>query len=711
DPGVATQAAVADLDRLAESAYARDGVHPSGPQALARLTSAQIAAAGSLAWLLRESPHRRTERTRTIVQVLRAGAGSARVLAADALRVSSAAQLAAAQSPAKAEPAVPLAVVPDRPTVHQAQAALSAATRPESAKSDPAGPAPAAAQSGSESARMLGLAQSHLGRMDQALQLALPSVAMVHAGATQYWSLAAMQSLGIRPFSSTDDQDRDQLPDAAELWLGTHPLRPDSDADGLADGPEVAQLFAVSNPTRADSDGDGRRDGDEDPDGDLRSNRQELADRTNPLNDDEDRDGLSDSAERAAGTSPQTADSDGDGLLDGTEVDARLNPLRADTDQDGQADGREVIQQKVTAVPGGIALSVTGSGQLATLVSARPLSLGDDERALGGVGSGVDLSLPGNRVASLTQARLSLPYPKSTTRPENLAVFAFDEALSRWQPAGTSLTVDPAQRTVSVTIRHFSRYALFDRTVWQQRWASLGQDCTSGANPRPADVALVIDSSGSMVDNDPQGLRRTAATEFVQALSATDRASVVDFDDIATVREPLTSDTAALRAAIAGVDNLGGTNLSAGVSAGLGTLPAASQGRVNALILLADGDGSWDPALLDRALALKAPIFAIGLGEAVNAPRLQQIATATEGQYYPVNSATDLPRVFRSLAGCVNDPVPGAGLPKPDCAGPDGDRDGLRDCLETGGMALGDGSIARTDPADFDSDNDGLGDG
>ena len=263
-----------------------------------------------------------------------------------------------------------------------------------------------------------------------------------------------------------------------------------------------------------------------------------------------------------------------------------------------------------------------------------------------------------------------------------------------------------------MTVTHFSRYAIFDITNWNQRWDSVGVGCTPGEDPPlPADVAIVLDSSGSMASNDPSGLRRTAASQFVDALNADDRASVTDFDDTARVLQGLTSDKAALNAAIALIDDIGGTAIDAGVSAGLGTLPAATPERVNALILLTDGQGSWDPSLIARAQELRSPIFTIGLGTGPDEALLQSIATQTQGQYFGVATADQLPQVFRSIAGCVNDPTPGGGVADPDCASADTDGDGLKDCIETGGFALGSSTIVHTDPAKEDTDGDGIGDG
>jgi hypothetical protein len=94
--------------------------------------------------------------------------------------------------------------------------------------------------------------------------------------------------------------------------LGTNPLSPDTDGDGVGDAAEVA---AGTDPGNVDGDGDGLIDG------------AELSVGTDPLDADSDDDGLLDGAEVALGTDPLDADSDGDGSTDGAEVLAGTDPL------------------------------------------------------------------------------------------------------------------------------------------------------------------------------------------------------------------------------------------------------------------------------------------------------------------------------------------------------------------------------------------------
>lgn len=57
------------------------------------------------------------------------------------------------------------------------------------------------------------------------------------------------------------DKDFDGLTDEEEKKLGTDPLNPDTDGDGLLDGSEVKKF--KTNPLNPDTDGDGMKDGEE----------------------------------------------------------------------------------------------------------------------------------------------------------------------------------------------------------------------------------------------------------------------------------------------------------------------------------------------------------------------------------------------------------------------------------------------------------------
>lgn len=181
---------------------------------------------------------------------------------------------------------------------------------------------------------------------------------------------------------------------------------------------------------------------------------------------------------------------------------------------------------------------------------------------------------------------------------------------------------------------------------------------TSGS---AADLAIVLDSSGSMRQwlfwgNDPRGKRKRAAKELIDRLSAADRVAVIDFDHAATTRLPLTamdSDQArrAAHSAVDGIDDDGGTDLTAGLGQAVAELsPFEPQGRSRFIIFLTDGVGHFDPAAVAAARDAAITVYTIGLGSGVDSALLEQgIAGPTGGAYYPIADANELTTVFQRI--------------------------------------------------------------
>jgi len=128
--------------------------------------------------------------------------------------------------------------------------------------------------------------------------------------------------------SGQEDSDGDGLSNNDEALIGTNPVTPDSDSDGLLDGDEVNTY--KTNPLLPDTDGDGLLDGEE-----------VVTYKTDPLNPDTDADGLSDGEEIKYNTVPVDPDTDKDGLSDGDEIRLGTNPRQQDSDRDGLLDGQE----------------------------------------------------------------------------------------------------------------------------------------------------------------------------------------------------------------------------------------------------------------------------------------------------------------------------------------------------------------------------------
>lgn len=555
--------------------------------------------------------------------------------------------------------------------------------------------------------RELELARRDYGKALDALGKSLPVSASTHFGLAWRHGYNALVHLGV---SYDGDRDQDGVMDRTELILGSSPLRADSDGDGLTDRFEIDALLTHSLPGSADTDGDGVRDGDEDLDGDGLTALAEQRAGSMPTEKDTDRDGFTDAEELTHGTQPAAPDSDADGLLDGIEPRTGTSPLDNDSDDDSILDGDETLRQQVSGVDG-ITATLVGSGDLVSTFRVAKVTTDARMVGVGGqVGPAYDFSLAPPAADGLDQAELNVPYDPATigaSNPADLRLFYFDPAKNVWRPASDVQAVDQDRQVVTATVTHFSTYAIFDIANWGETWTAQDNPCRTrgdgGTDVVLLDLALVLDSSGSMSWNDPLGLRRTAAKNFVDALLPEDRAGVVDFDSWAYVTQQLTTDHTAVKAAIDRIDSNGGTNIAAGVQLGNQILiNNGDPARARMAILLTDGEGYYNHQLTQEAKLAGITIYTIGLGPNVDEALLASIASETGGRYHQVATADELPEVFRRISEDTG------GDPR---AAKDTDEDGLNDCVEIEGALAGDFNRYTSDPLDKDTDGDGLEDG
>lgn len=142
------------------------------------------------------------------------------------------------------------------------------------------------------------------------------------------------------------DSDADGLADLVELRIGTDPLNPDTDDDGVNDRTEWALRVSGLDPTDPTDTGcfipdrsDVTACDDLDQDGFCDCPDLDADGRCDYI--DTDGDGLTDCAEIFVGTSHITADTDHDGLPDLLELRVGTNPTRADATDDFDWDRTE----------------------------------------------------------------------------------------------------------------------------------------------------------------------------------------------------------------------------------------------------------------------------------------------------------------------------------------------------------------------------------
>ncbi len=170
----------------------------------------------------------------------------------------------------------------------------------------------------------------------------------------------------------------------------------------------------------------------------------------------------------------------------------------------------------------------------------------------------------------------------------------------------------------------------------------------------PVDLALVIDTSGSMI-GEPIAQARDAAIAMLDGLRAGDRITVVTFDTrvqvlvAPTVVGPQTSANIAKQ--LQQMQARGTTDLAAGLATALqqvATTPLA--GSAARIVVLGDGvpnDATTIPQLVAQAAASKIAISALGLGLEYDETLLAQLARGTGGRFHRIAKDETIAAAFR----------------------------------------------------------------
>jgi Mg-chelatase subunit ChlD len=183
-------------------------------------------------------------------------------------------------------------------------------------------------------------------------------------------------------------------------------------------------------------------------------------------------------------------------------------------------------------------------------------------------------------------------------------------------------------------------------------------------------VALIIDSSGSMKDNDPNKVRIEAAKKVVSLLGEDDQVTVVEFSDRASVLIPLKKvgsqvSRNEITSKLLTIGEKGDTDIKGGLESAFAELSKADSSKKKVAILLSDGEPDL-PALIQDKQKMTAymadidklageyktrgwTVNSIALQKAAAGQTLQKISQITGGEYFFVKDAAELTKFFQSI--------------------------------------------------------------
>jgi Ca-activated chloride channel family protein len=181
--------------------------------------------------------------------------------------------------------------------------------------------------------------------------------------------------------------------------------------------------------------------------------------------------------------------------------------------------------------------------------------------------------------------------------------------------------------------------------------------------PLGLNLALVLDVSGSMYEEDGTGISRLkriqqAATTAIQKLKPDDTLAIVAFAHNAQVVLPATplSEKAKIEDVIQRVDMFdvdpGGTSMDQGIDLGLSEIEKnTGAGTLSQMIVLTDGETSGEQTcrqLAEQAAQKKVRFNIIGVGTEWNQSLIKDLARLAQGDwgYIDVNDVTAAERLF-----------------------------------------------------------------
>jgi tight adherence protein B len=176
------------------------------------------------------------------------------------------------------------------------------------------------------------------------------------------------------------------------------------------------------------------------------------------------------------------------------------------------------------------------------------------------------------------------------------------------------------------------------------------------ASTEGLEVVLLLDTSGSMNENNAIGSAKLAAASFLDELPAEVPVGVVAFADTPSLVSPLTTDRNALRGSIAQLRATGRTSLYDGIVFANSLFSGSTEDRQ--FVLLSDGGDTASAATLEDAIAITSEVrtnaIEIVTSES-NTEALASLAAAGNGRLTSITDPAALGALYQEIARSLVD--------------------------------------------------------
>lgn len=195
-------------------------------------------------------------------------------------------------------------------------------------------------------------------------------------------------------------------------------------------------------------------------------------------------------------------------------------------------------------------------------------------------------------------------------------------------------------------------------------WSCVRLSEEDSAERTPVHLCCVIDTSGSMTEQNKMLYVKQSLQFFLDSLTTDDMMSIITFDvEVDTLVQRFMCDAeskAEIGRRIQTIQAHGGTNLCNGLLQAIHTLTPFTAGRKQGILLLTDGEATHGHvnthAILDQISGMfetfsGTSVSCIGYGTNHNVELLRRMSEKYAGSYYVVQQASDVPIVFGDIMG------------------------------------------------------------
>lgn len=157
-------------------------------------------------------------------------------------------------------------------------------------------------------------------------------------------------------------------------------------------------------------------------------------------------------------------------------------------------------------------------------------------------------------------------------------------------------------------------------------------------------LALIIDSSGSMSEADPDNIRLNSIKDLILSFPGISAFYIVDFDHKANFINPqnyINRDNQLLFQSLDNIDSNGGTNIGNALDYTSSLYKSGQLDKPDAVVLISDGMGNFNNEH-NWYIENNIPVFTISLLGSTNESLMNLIADATNGNYYKAYTEYDI---------------------------------------------------------------------